>query len=138
MNKLRQKRRQVLFGILAVVVGNSFVVAIPSFEMETTKKLFLTFANVVMFIIIWDAYFEEKLAQKGVRGILQDLLTITATGTVTTFIISKVITKAIAKLITAWGTFGWGIAGAIAGITTAILGIMWAFYCDDLYRNSAS
>lgn len=138
MSKLRQKRKQVFLGVLATVVGNFLVVAVPSIEKETAKNLYLTFANVVMFIIVWDAYFDDELADKGVLGILQDLLTITMIGTVTNYAIFKVIIKTSSKLIFAWGTFGWIIAGAIAGGTTASLGIMWAFYCDDLYRNSAS
>ena len=138
MSKLKHKRRQVFIGILTIVVGNSIVTAAPSLDTEIAKILFLTFANIVMLIMVWDAYFDEQLSQKGVWGVLKDSLSITAVGTVTTLIVSKIITRIIGDLIIAWGTLGWLIAGTIAGMATAILGIAWAFYCDDLYRNSTS
>ena len=137
MSNLNHKRKRVLIAVLAAVMGNALVTATPSLNTETAKNLFLTFANVVMFIIVWDTYFEEQLSQKSIMSILQDLLAITCISLITAFIISKGITKNIDNLITILGSTGWLISGIIAGFATGILGIFWALYCDDLYRNSA-
>ena len=138
MNKLTQKRKRVIYTLLVVSIGNSLVIAAPWIEVAIIKKLLLTFTNVAMFIIVWDAYFDEQLARKSNFLILQDLFAVTCLSVITTFILSKGITK-IAETFTATsGTWGLGIAGAIAGIITAIIGIIWASYCDDLYRNSIS
>jgi hypothetical protein len=138
MSKLRKKRKRVIYTILAVAIFNSLITASPSLDIIIVKKLLLTFADVVMFIIVWDAYFDEQLAQKSHWLILQDLFAVTCLSAITTFILSQGITKTIETLLSISTTFGWGIAGAIAGFITAILGIIWASYCDDLYRNSAS
>lgn len=90
----------------------------------------------MMFIIVWDTYFDEQLSQKNLWGMIKDLLAVTALGTITTFITYRIIIKTIAKLILTWGGLGWFVGGAIAGTATAILGVIWALYCDDLYRNS--
>lgn len=136
MYNLKQKRQRVFVSTLAVVMVNSIITAAPSLSMEVEKNILMTFANVMMFIIVWDAYFDEQLSQKSPWGIIKDLLTITAVGTITTFITYKIVIKSITRLIIAWGSFGWIVGGAIAGTATAILGIIWALYCDDLYRNS--
>ena len=119
------------------ILGNALVAAVPSVDIETVKKLFITLTNVAMFILVWDAYFDEKLSQKGIVSILQDLFTITCISLITTLVISKVIVRSVDNLTTILGSKGWIIVGAIAAVATAILGIIWALYCDDLYRNSA-
>ena len=136
MSKLKHKRRRVFLVILATIIGNVFVTATPSPNIESSKYLLSTFANVIMFILVWDSYFEEKLLQKTVKQILQDLLNITLISAVTTFIIFKGITRNIDYLVTTFGLRGWSIAGAIAGFVTAVLGVAWSLYCDDFYRNS--
>lgn len=137
MSNLNHKRKRVFIAVLVAVIGNTIVTATPSLNIETSKNIFLTFANVVMFIIVWDTYFDEQLAQKSIVPILQDLLAITCISLITTFIISKGIIKIIDNLITILGSRGWLIGGIIAGLATSILGLIWALYCDDLYRNSA-
>ena len=89
-----------------------------------------------MFIIVWDSYFNEQLLQKSIRQILQDLLSITLMSAITTLVIFKGITKTIDYLIMTFGLRGWSIAGVIAGLATAILGVAWSLYCDDFYRHS--
>ena len=86
--------------------------------------------------MVWDTYFDEKLIQKGFKSFFQDLLSITLVSLFTTFIISKVITQNTNNLLTVLGSLGWLITGLIAGGVTGILGIGWALYCDDHYRNS--
>ena len=136
MSKLSQKRKRAIYTILVVAIGNSVITAAPWLDVEIAKKLLLTFANITMFIIVWDAYFDEQLSKKDNFSILQDLFAVTCLSVITTFIVSQGITKTVVKLITILGTFGLALASAIAGIVTAILGIIWASYCDDLYRNS--
>ena len=136
MSKLKHTRRRVFLVILATVTGNILVTATPSSNIESTKYLFSTFANVMMFIVVWDSYFDEQLSQKSTKQIIQDLLIITLISGVTTLVIFKGLTKSIDHLIRTFGIQGWLIAGAIAGVVTAILGIAWTLYCDDFYRNS--
>ena len=136
MSKLQQKRRRAFIVILATVTGNVLVTAIPSLNIESSKYLFSTFANVTMFIVVWDSYFNEQLLRKSIRQILQDLLSVTLISAVTTLVIFKGIIKTIDYLIITFGLHGWLIAGAIAGFVTAILGVAWSSYCDDFYRNS--
>lgn len=136
MRELNQKRRQVFIAILAAISGNSLVMAAPSPNIENIKNLFLTSVNVVMFIIVWDTYFDEQLSQKSIISVLQDLLAITCISLITAFIVAKGIIKSIDSLINTMGSFGWLIAGMSAGLATGILGLVWAFYCDDYYRNS--
>ena len=138
VNNLRKKRKRVIYMVLAAATGNALVTAAPSLDVEIAKKLFLTFTNVVMFIVIWDAYFDEQLAKKDIIAILQDLFAVTCISVITTFILSQGITKTIERAISIFGNLGWGVSGAIAGLITAIMGSIWAFYCDDLYRNSTS
>lgn len=137
-HQLRRIRKRVRVDILGVVISNAIVMAAPSLNIEFTKNIILTFANIVMFILIWDAYFDDNLSQKSPWGIIKDLLTVTAVSTITTFITYQILIKKITLLITNWGSLGWILGGAVAGIVTAILGLIWAFYCDDLYRNSAA
>jgi hypothetical protein len=135
-NVVNRKRKRVIVAILAAVSSNSFVAATPGINMEITKQIFLTLANVMMFTIIWDIYFDEQLSQKDAISILQDLLIVTFLSVVTAYIISKGITEIIDNIINWLGIMGWGIVGIIAGLATSIVGITWAFYCDDLYHNS--
>ena len=106
---------------------------------EGVSNIFLTFSKVVMFIVIWDIYFDEELAKKTVLSLLQDLLVITCISLITSFIVSQGISKvASTLLVNILGSFGWLFGGVTAGIATGILGLMWALYCDDYFRNSAS
>ena len=74
-----------------------------------------------MFILVWDAYFDEEIAKKSILSILQDLFSVTCLSIFTTFILSQGITRIINKLSDTLGMLGWGIAGAIASTITAIL-----------------
>ena len=136
--QLKRKRKRAFIGVLAVVVSNSIIMAAPSLTLEVAKNIFLTFANIAMFILIWDTYFDDKLSAKSAWGILKDLLTITAVGTITTFITYRILLKAMAKLILSWGELGWILGGGVSGLATAIWGMIWVFYCDDLYRHSGA
>ena len=135
MSKLNNIRKQAFVTVLVAILGNALVAAIPSIDIETVKKLFITLANVAMFIVVWDAYFNEQLSQKSMVSILQELFTITCISLITTLVISKVIVRSAYNLTTAFGSKGWIVTGAIAALATAILGTIWALYCDDLYRN---
>ena len=136
MSNLNQTRKRVFLVILATATGNVLVTANPSSNIESSKYIFLTLTNVMMFIFVWDSYFDEKLSQKSAKLILLDLLNITLISAVTTLVIFKGITKTIDYLTMTFGLNGWIIAGAIAGLTTTVMGIAWSLYCDDFYRNS--
>ncbi|KAI9135493.1 hypothetical protein ON05_006690 [Acaryochloris sp. CCMEE 5410] len=120
------------------MVTNAIIMATPSSNIEFVKNITLTFANIVMFILIWDAYFDDKLSRKSPWGIIKDLLTVTAVSTITTFITYQILIKKITPIIISWGDLGWIVGGGISGIATTILGVIWALYCDDLYRNSTA
>lgn len=136
MSKLKYKRRRVFLVILGTITGNVIVTATPSSNIEFNKCLLSTFTNVMMFIVVWDAYFEEKLLRKTIKQIVQDWINITLISAITTLIIFKGITKNIDYLVNTFGLYGWSIAGAIAGLVTATLGLAWSLYCEDAYRNS--
>lgn len=136
MSELNQKRIRVFIIVLAAVLGNAIVMATPSLNITGVKNIFITFVTVVMFIMVWDSYFDEQLASKGIGSILQDLLAITCISLITAFIVVKGITKAISSLLVTVGSLSWLIAGLGTGLSTFILGLVWAFYCDDYYRNS--
>ena len=138
MKKLSTKRKRVIYTILIATISNIFVTAAPLIDFTTLKKLLLTFINVVMFIIVWDTYFDEQLAQKDTLSIVQDLFAVTCLSVITTFILSQGITIMIERLLALLDSLGWVVAGTIAGLATVILGVIWASYCDDLYRNSTS
>ena len=136
MSKLNNKRKRVLLIILAAISGNALVAATPSVNLETIKQIFISLSNIAMFVIVWDAYFDEQLSKKNLRSILQDLFTVTCICLITNLVVSQVIVKTSGSLTTILGSGGWLVTGAIAAIATAMLGIIWAFYCDDLYRDS--
>ena len=135
MSDLHQKRKLVIMAILAAVSGCAVVTATPTASMEIAKQIFLTVADVAMCTILWDIYFDEELSQKDVKFILLDFGLIAVVSTVTAFITAKAITALISELINLFGSTGWGIAGLIAGSATGILGVGWAYYCDDIYRH---
>jgi hypothetical protein len=54
---------------------------------------------------------------------------------ITAFITSKGIAVLSEGPIANLGIMRWVIIGAIAGLATTLLGVVWAFYCDDLYKN---
>lgn len=137
MSELKNKRKRVSLIILAAISGNALVAATPSVDLETVKQVFISLSNIAMFVIVWDAYFDEQLSKKNLRSILQDLFTVTCICLITTLVVSQVIVKTSENLTTILGAEGWLVAGAIAALATAMLGLIWAFYCDDLYRDSA-
>lgn len=135
MKNLTRKRKQSCFVILAIVFGSAVVAAAPKVNLDSAKQIFLTVADVAMCMAIWDIYFEESLYQKKIKSILLELFFVVMVSAITAFIASKGITVLSSKLIPASGLVGWGIIGAIAALTTSLLGIAWTFYCDDIYQN---
>lgn len=136
--KLNVKRKRVLVTILGAIIINTLVMAALLLHVGDIKNVFLAFAKVVMFIIIWDIYFDEQLARKSPKSLLQDLLAITCISLITAFIIAQGISKVVDTFLNTVGSFSWLFGGMTAGVATGILGLMWALYCDDYYRNSAS
>lgn len=135
MSNLHQKRNRVFLAILVTVSGSGVVTAVPRPDIEIPKQIFLTVADVAMCTIIWDIYFDEELSQKNIKSILLDLLLIAVISVVTAFITAKAITALISQITNWLGSIGWLVAGLIAGVAISLLGVGWAFYCDDIYRH---
>jgi hypothetical protein len=93
-------------------------------------------ANVAMFAVIWDIYFDEELSHKSVRSILLDLAMITFVSAITAYITARATIVSIEAIIALLKPVAWLIAGLISGSVTGLLGIGWVFYCDDFYRHS--
>ena len=135
MSNLNLRRKKAALAILAAVGGSGVVMAIPMPSVEIPKQVFMTAANVAMYTMIWDIYFDEELSQKNVKSILLDLSLITLISAGTAYVTAKGTTALISDITNWLGAMGWGVAGAIAGSATGFLGLTWTFYCDDLYRN---
>jgi predicted neutral ceramidase superfamily lipid hydrolase len=138
MSQVKHKRNKAAIAILAAVVGTGVVTLNPTPNMDIAKQMFITIADVVMCIMLWDIYFDEELSKKTVQSFLSELCLITLSSIFTAYILAKGITAVMNYLTHALGSTGWGISGILAGMTTGFLGIGWAFYCDDWYRNSKS
>jgi len=136
VSQISQKRKRAGIVVLATIIGAGLVTATPTSTLEIFKQMFLTLADVAMCTIVWDIYFDEELAQKDIKSIVVELGLISLICIVTAFITAKAVLALLGKLIVLLGVFGWAIAGIIASITTAILGIAWLFYCDDFYQHS--
>jgi hypothetical protein len=136
VSQISRKRKQASIVIFGTIISAGLVTATPTFSLEIFKQMFLTIADVAMCTIVWDIYFDEELAQKDIKSILLELGLISLICVVTAFITAKAMLALLGKLIVMLGAFGWAIAGIIASMTTAILGIAWLFYCDDFYQHS--
>lgn len=132
---LAQKRKQAYLVILGTVFGSALVAAAPKHNLELAKQVFLTVADVVMCMIIWDTYFQENLYQKNIKSIFLELFFVILVSVITAYVTSKGIAALSDRSIASLGVIGWGVTGAIAALAASLLGFAWAFYCDDLYRN---
>lgn len=135
MNILYHKRKRVFIAILAAVFGSGVVTATPTPNIEVSKQVFLTIANVAMCALVWSIYFDEELSKKDTVSILLDLLIVTVISAFTAYITAKGITVLINDVTDRLGVMGWLVIGVIAGSATSVLGVGWASYCDDLYRH---
>ncbi|MDJ0686949.1 MAG: hypothetical protein QNJ41_00410 [Xenococcaceae cyanobacterium MO_188.B32] len=135
MSSLHHKRKQVSIAILATVFGTGVVTATPTPNLEISKQVFLTIANVAMCALVWNIYFDEELSKKDIISILLDLSIVTVISAFTAYVTAKGITALINDITNWLGVIGWVVIGIIAGLATSLLGIGWASYCDDLYRH---
>jgi hypothetical protein len=136
MINVTNKRKRACLTVLATLVGVGAVTANPTYGIELSKQVFITIANVAMCIMLWDVYFDEELAQKGIRSILLDLSLVTVSSAFTAYITARGLTTLTNYFTTVLGVLGWGAAGLLASVVTGLLGVGWAFYCDDLYRHA--
>ena len=88
-----------------------------------------------MCLAIWDIYFQESLYKKKIQTIFVELFFVVVVSAITAYVASKGIVILSTKITPEFGFIGWGIVGAIAASFASVLGITWAFYCDDIYRN---
>jgi hypothetical protein len=135
MSDINRRRKQSALIILGTVVGCAVVAAAPKVDLDLAKQVFLTVADVAMCMVIWDIYFQEKLYQKKVQSIFVELFFVVLVSAITAYVTSKGITVLSEGSIAGLGMMGWIIIGAIAGLATTLLGVVWTFYCDDLYKN---
>jgi hypothetical protein len=138
ISQVKQKRNKAALAILAAVVGTGAVTLNPTPNIEIAKQMFVTIADVAMCIMLWDIYFDEELSEKTMQSVLSELCLITLSSIFTAYILAKGITALTNYLTHSFGSMGWGISGILAGLFTGLLGLGWAFYCDDWYRNSKS
>lgn len=135
MSSLHHKRKKVFIAILAAVFGTGLVTATPTPNIEISKQIFLTIANVAMCALVWNIYFDEELSKKNVFSIFLDLLIVVVISAFTAYMTAKGITAIISDVTNWLGVIGWLVIGVIAGFLTSLLGVGWASYCDDLYRH---
>jgi hypothetical protein len=135
MRNLSVRRKKAIAAIFAAIGGIGFVSATPTSNLETAKQVFVAAANVAMYAVIWDIYFDEELAQKDIKSLLTDLSIITLMSAGTAWVTTKAIAVLMKDFVDGLGWFGWGITGVLAGLVTGLLGFGWIYYCDDLYRN---
>jgi hypothetical protein len=135
MKDLTSKRQECCLIILATVVGSTLVAAAPKANLDASKQLFLTVADVAMCMVIWDIYFAKNLYQKKITFILLELASVIILSAITAYIAARGIMMLRDQLITWFGGLAWGVMGAIAALAASALGFAWTFYCDDLYRN---
>jgi hypothetical protein len=138
MSQIKHKRSKAAIAILAAVVGTGVVTANATPDIELSKQVFITIANVAMCIILWDIYFDEELAQKNIGAVLSEFCLITLSSIVTAYILAKGVTAVMSYVVKILGPMGWGLTGLLAGSLTGLLGMGWTFYCDDLYRHPKS
>jgi hypothetical protein len=135
MSQIKHKRSKAAIAILAAVVGIGVVTANATPNIDLSKQVFITIANVAMCIILWDIYFDEELAKKNIGSILSEFCLITLSSIVTAYILAKGITALLNYFVHTLGPIGWVLTGMLAGLLTGFVGIGWTLYCDDLYRN---
>jgi hypothetical protein len=135
MDNITRRRKQSALIILATVVGCAVVAAAPKVNLDSAKQIFLTVADVAMCMVIWDIYFQEKLYQKKIKSIFVELFFVILVSAITAYVTSKGITVLSDSQIAGLGVMRGVIIGAIAGLATTLLGVVWVFYCDDLYKN---
>jgi uncharacterized membrane protein len=138
MSQIKLKRSKAAIAILAAVVGTGVVTANATPNIELSKQVFITIANVAMCVILWDIYFDEELARKNIGAVLSEYCLITLSSVVTAYILARGITVLTNYCVQSLGSLGWVVIGLLAGALTGLLGMGWMFYCDDLYRHAKS
>lgn len=136
IKNLTQKRKKVFLIIIATVCGSAIVAGTPKVNLDLAKQVFLTIADVTMCMLIWDIYFEKNLYKKNIKSILLELFFVIIVSGITAYVTSKAITVFGDRLIELLGMMGWISIGVISALATILLGTVWGFYCDDLYRNN--
>ncbi|MBD2449296.1 hypothetical protein H6G76_19460 [Nostoc sp. FACHB-152] len=127
------KRLDAVLAVATYAIGGATATAAPTPGGEIPKQVLLTAADILMYTTIWKIYFEEELSSKTITEILAQLGLVTIGGAGTAYIVTKVST-AILKEISNWmGPLGWGFTAAVAGSVSALLGVAWALYCEQIY-----
>jgi uncharacterized protein (DUF697 family) len=138
MSQVKQKRNRARIIILAAAFGTGLVALNPTPSAELSKQVFITIADVAMCLMLWDTYFDEELAKKNVQSLFSELLVIVLSSIFTSYVLAKGIAVSMSYFTNMLGSIGWVVSGLFAAIATGLLGMSWASYCDDWYRNSQS
>ncbi len=136
MSQVKQKRSRARIVILAAAFGTGMVALNPTPSAELSKQVFITIADVAMCLMLWDTYFDEELAKKNVQSLFSELLVIVLSSIFTSYVLAKGIAVSMSYFTNMLGSIGWVVSGLFAAIATGLLGMGWASYCDDWYRNS--
>lgn len=135
MSNLGKKRLDAVLAIATYAIAGATATAAPTPGGEIPKQVLLTASDILMYTSIWKIYFEEELSTKGITEILTQLGLVTVIGSGTAYVVSKVNT-AILKEISNWvGPLGWGVTATIAGSLSALFGVAWALYCDQVWTQ---
>jgi hypothetical protein len=133
VSDLGKKRLDAVLAIATYAIGGATATAAPTPGGEVPKQVLLTASDILMYTSIWKIYFEEELSTKSITEILTQLGLVTVGGAGTAYVVSKV-SAAILKEVSNWiGPLGWGMTAAIAGSLSALFGVAWALYCDQIY-----
>jgi hypothetical protein len=89
-----------------------------------------------MFTVVWHIYFDAELARKSLLSIFGEFSLIALSSIITTYIAIKFATTLIEKSTDLTGFLTRLIAGSIPALAVGMLGLIWASYCDDMYRNA--
>lgn len=135
MNNLGQKRLDAILAIATYAVGGATVAAAPTPGGELPKQLVLTASDILMYTRIWKIYFEEELSTQSITEILTQLGLVTVGGAATAYVVSKVSTALLKEISNWFGPIGWGVTSAIASSLSALFGVAWTLYCDQIYQQ---
>ena len=135
MSNLGKKRLDALWTIARYAAGGGAISAVPVPGQEVSKQIALTASDILLYTTIWKIYFEEDLSNKQLLEMLAELGLITIAAAGTAYIAVKSTTVLLKEISNLFGPVGWGVAAAITGSVTGLLGAAWLWYCEGLYSE---
>ncbi len=136
MSNLGKKRLDALWTIARYAAGGGAISAVPVPGQEVSKQIALTASDILLYTTIWKIYFEEDLSNKQLLEMLVELGLVTIAATGTAYIAVKGTTALLTQISNLFGPLGWGVAAAITGSVTGLLGAAWLWSCESLYSET--